>query len=168
MDRYVTGAVIRRFREERKMTQSELAGALGISAIELLSGEDVQNQNRSSNMLRCHFYVCPVCGNVIHSMGQAVVICCGIVLPPLEPEKAEDEHVFHMERVEDEWYVTLDHPMTKEHYLSFLAAVSENSLQLVKLYPEGNEEARFKISSVKKLYTYCNRHGFLTVGVSGK
>ena len=189
MDRYVTGAVIRRLREDKKMTQAELAerlcvsdkaiskwetgrgypditlleplaNALGISTIELLSGEDIHNANRSSNMLRSHFYVCPVCGNVIHSTGQAVISCCGIVLPPLEAEEADEEHEFHVERVEDEWYVTLNHPMTKEHYLSFLAAVSDNSVQLVKLYPEGNAEARFKINRVKWLYAYCNRHGF--------
>lgn len=192
MDRYVTGAVIRRLREDKKMTQAELAericvsdkaiskwetgrgypditlleplaNALGISTIELLSGEDIHNANRSSNMLRSHFYVCPVCGNVIHSTGQAVISCCGIVLPPLEAEEADAEHMIRAERVEDEWYVTMDHPMTKEHHLSFLAAVSDNHVQIVKLYPEGSAEARFRINRVKRVYAYCNRHGFFTV-----
>ena len=192
MDRYVTGAVIKRLREARKMTQEELAGrifvsskavskwetgqgfpdislleplagALGISVIELLSGEDITNGNRSFNMLKSRFYVCPVCGNVIHSTGEALISCCGITLPPLEAEEADEEHMIRVERSDDEYYVELDHPMTKDHYISFLAAVSDNGTQLVKLYPEGRAEARFRINRVRYIYTYCNRHGLFFV-----
>ena len=188
MDRYVTGAVIRRLRENKKMTQEELAEkvfvsskavskwetgqgfpdvslieplakALDISVIELLSGEDIRNCNRSSNMTKGKFYVCPVCGNVINTTGEAVVSCCGITLPPLEPEAPDEEHGITVEIIEDEYYVTVCHPMTKEHYISFLAAVSDQGIQLTKLYPEGNAEARFRISCVRKMYAYCNRHG---------
>ena len=188
MDKYVTGAVIRKLREDKKMTQEELAGklfvsskavskwetgqgfpdvslieplakALGISVIELLSGEDIKNINRASNMNRCKFYVCPVCGNVIEATGEAVVSCCGITLPPLEAEACDAEHQIKKETVEDEYYVTLDHPMTKEHYMSFIAAVSDDGIQLKKLYPEGPCEARFRIRTVRKIYAFCNRHG---------
>lgn len=193
MDRYVTGTMIRKLREDRKMTQTELAErlfvsdktiskwetgkglpditlleplakALGISAIELLAGENVRNQNRCANILRSKFYVCPVCGNVLYSAGEAIVSCCGITLPPLEAETADPQHEFQLERVEDEWYVTMNHPMTKDHYLSFLAAVSDNGVQMIKLYPEGDAQARFKIDRVKILYAYCNRHGLFQGG----
>ena len=192
MDRYVTGAVIRRLREKKKITQEELAGmihvsgkavskwetgqgfpdislleplaqALGISVIELLSGEDIRNTNRSFNMAKGKFYVCPVCGNVIIATGETVVSCCGITLPPLEAEPSDEEHAIRKEIAEDEYFVSVDHPMTKEHYISFLAAVSDFGVQLVKLYPEGNAEARFKIDRVKTLYAYCNRHGLFRV-----
>ena len=188
MDKYVTGAVIRRLRENKKMTQEELAEkiyfsskavskwetgqgfpdislieplakALGISVIELLSGDDVRNRNHSSNMIKGKFYVCPICGNVIQAVGEAVVSCCGITLPPLEAEEADPDHGLRAEIVEDEYYVTLDHPMSKEHYISFIAAVSDQGIQFVKLYPEGAAEARFKISRVSRLYACCNRHG---------
>ena len=53
--------------------------------------------------------------------------------------------------------------MSKEHYISFLAAVSDRGVQFVKLYPEGAAEARFKISCVSELYAYCNRHGLYAV-----
>jgi len=191
MDRYVTGAVIRRLRESKKMTQEELAGkihvsskavskwetgqgfpdislleplskALDISVIELLSGEDIRNRNRSSNMTKGRFYVCPVCGNVVQAAGEAVVSCCGITLPPLEPEAEDPEHGIRTEITEDEYYVTVDHPMTREHYISFLAAVSDHGIQLVKLYPEGAAEARFRIDRVQKIYAYCNRHGLFS------
>lgn len=188
MDKYVTGAVIRKLRENKNMTQEELAEkvfvsskavskwetgqgfpdislieplaqALGISVIELLSGEDIRNCNRSSNMLRGKFYVCPVCGNVIHATGESVVSCCGITLPPLEPEVSEGEHKINVETIEDEYYVTVDHEMTKDHFISFLAAVSDQGIQLVKLYPEGNCETRFRKYCIRKMYAYCNRHG---------
>ena len=194
MDKYVTGAVIRRLRENKKMTQEELAEkvfvsskavskwetgqgfpdvslieplakALDISVIELLSGEDIRNCNRSSNMTKGKFYVCPVCGNVISTTGEAVVSCCGITLPPLEPEVPDEEHGINVEVIEDEYYVTVGHPMTKDHYISFLAAVSDQGIQLTKLYPEGNAEARFRISCVRKMYAYCNRHGLFMVKI---
>ena len=192
MNQYVTGAVIRRLREGKRMTQEELAEkvyvsgkavskwetgqgfpdislleplakALDISVIELLNGEEIRNRNRSSNMLRGRFYVCPVCGNAIRSTGEALVSCCGIVLPPLEAEPADEDHGIRTETVEDECYVTVDHPMTREHHISFLAAVSDQSVQFVKLYPQGGAEARFKIDRVKYLYAYCNRHGLFRV-----
>lgn len=188
MDKYVTGAVIRKLRENKKMTQEELADtlfvsskavskwetgqgfpdislieplakALDISVIELFSGEDIQNRNRSSNMLKSRFYVCPVCGNAVRSTGEALISCCGITLPPLEPETTEPDHDIRIETAEDEYYVTIDHPMRKDHYISFLAAVSDSRVQFAKLYPEGNAEARFKIDGVRKFYAYCNRHG---------
>lgn len=188
MDKYVTGAVIRKLRERKNMTQEELADkvfvsskavskwetgqgfpdislleplakALDISVIELLSGEDIRNLNRSSNMVKGKFYVCPVCGNVISTTGEAVVSCCGITLPPLDAEPEDGEHVIKTEIVEDEYYVSVSNPMTKDHYISFLAAVSDHGVQFVKLYPEGNAEARFKNNRIRKLYAYCNRHG---------
>ena len=188
MDNYVTGAAIRNLREDKGMTQEALAalihvsaktvskwetgkgfldislleplaGALGISVIELLSGEDVRNRNRAFNMLKSVWYVCPACGNVICATGEAVISCCGIVLPPLEPEPEDECHPFHAKFVEDEIYVFLDHPMTRDHYISFLAAVSDQGVQIVRLYPEGGAEARFARSRVRELYACCNRHG---------
>ena len=196
MDNYVTGAVIRRLRESRKMTQEELAEklfvsgkavskwetgqgfpdislleplaqTLGISVIELLSGEDVRNRNRAGNVAKGRFYVCPVCGNVIGAVGEALVSCCGITLPPAEAEAPDGAHEIRTEIAEDEYYVTVAHPMTKDHYISFLAAVSDQGVQFVRLYPEGCAEARFKISRVKALYAYCNRHGLFRAGRPG-
>lgn len=188
MDRYITGSVIRRLRESKKLTQEELARrihvsskavskwetghgfpdisllevlakTLDISVIELMSGEDVRNSNRHSNLLKGKIYVCPICGNVIGTIGEAVISCCGVTLPPIESEPADAEHPIAVELIEDEYCVTVEHPMSKEHFISFLAAVSDQGIQFVKLYPEGNAEARFKRSRVKKLYAYCNRHG---------
>lgn len=192
MNQYVTGAVIKRLREERNMTQLQLAEKLAVSAktvskwetakgypditllepladvlrvsvTELISGNTVTNSNVSANMLRSHFYVCPVCGNIIHSMGETVIQCHGLQLQPEEAEETDENHKIFTEQVEDEYYVQIEHDMSKQHYISFIAAVSVDKIQMVKLYPQGNGEARFKMNGVKKLYFYCNRSGLFSL-----
>lgn len=194
MNQYVTGAMIKRLRESRRMTQQQLAenigvsdktvskwetgrgypdislieplsDALGVSVIELFSGEDVINTNKAFNMRRTNFYVCPVCGNVIQSTGEAIVSCCGIVLPALEAEPADDDHMITVERTEDEYYVHIDHEMSKTHYISFIMTAKFDGYELVKLYPEGRCEAYFKISKTKELYCCCNRHGLFRLSI---
>ena len=188
MNPYVTAAAIKTLREQKGMTQAELAeiigvtdkavskwetakglpdislleplaAALGASLPELINGSRIINQNRCGNMLRTKFYVCPVCGNVIHSTGETVACCCGITLPALEAEEADEEHALTVENVEDEYFVSVRHEMTKEHYISFIAWVTGDRLQLVRLYPEGNAEARLQRRGSGELYFYCNRHG---------
>lgn len=188
MNQYVTGAVIKKLREKNEMTQLQLAEKLGvsdktvskwetgkgypditllepiadafrISVTELISGNTIHNENVSANMMRSKFYVCPVCGNVIHSMGESVINCHGITLSPLEAEITDEQHMIFIERIEDEYFIQINHPMTKEHYISFVAAVSSDGIQMVKLYPEGSAEARFKIRGVKKIYFLCNHDG---------
>ena len=188
MNTYVTGTTIKTLREGRNLTQAALAEkigvssktiskwetakglpdisllqplaqALGISVIELMNGEHIINKNMSANMLRGKFYVCPICGNVIHSTGNAVVSCCGITLPALEPEEADDEHDITIENVEDEHFLTIPHSMTKQHFISFLAYVTSDRIQMVKFYPEGNAQTRLQLRGRGMLYYYCNHHG---------
>ena len=190
MNPYVTGAAIKQLREKRNLTQAELADRIGVSAktvskwetakglpdvslleplakalnisvIELMNGEQITNRNVSANMLRSKFYVCPVCGNIIHSMGDSLVSCCGITLPPLEAEEADETHAVTIEPVEDEHFITVHHPMTKQHFISFVAYVTTDRMQLVKLYPEGNAETRLQLRGRGYLYWYCNRHGLV-------
>lgn len=190
MNTYVTGSAIKRLREAKQLTQSELAEQLGVSSKtiskwetakgfpdislieplskalsisvpELLSGEQIINRNISCNMLRTEFYVCPICGNIIHASGDAMISCCGITLPPLEPEEPDEAHKPITLPVEDEQFISVNHEMTKEHYLSFAAVVTSDRIQLVKFYPEGNAEARFKRRGRGILYIYCNRHGLM-------
>lgn len=194
MNQYVTGAVIKELREKNHMTQVELAEKLcvsdktiskwetakgypdisllepiarvfGISITELISGNAVSNVNVSANMLRSKFYVCPVCGNVIHSMGEAVIHCHGITLAPCQAEETDENHMIFIERVEDEYYIRIDHDMTKEHYISFVAGLASDKIRMIKLYPEGNAEARIKINSVKKILFYCNKDGLFSINV---
>lgn len=192
MNQYVTGTVIKELREKQNMTQLQfadkicvsdktvskwetgkgypditllesIADVLGVSITELIAGTAIQNTNVSANMMRSKFYVCPVCGNVIHSMGESVVNCHGVLLTAAGPEQSDENHKLFIEKVEDEYYVSVEHEMTKQHYISFLAALSSDRIQLVKLYPEGNAEARFQIRGVKRILFYCNRDGLFYI-----
>lgn len=190
MDTYITGSTIKCLREKKGLTQADLADLLGVSSkavskwetakglpditlieplanalsvsvMELMTGNAVVNQNTSANVLRSKFYVCPLCGNIVRTMGGAVISCCGITLPPLEAEDIDPEHSITVEKVEDEHFITVRHAMTKEHFISFLAYLTSDRVQLVKLYPEGNAETRFQLRGCGDLYLYCNRHGLM-------
>ena len=194
MTNYVTGDTIRYLRERRHLTQRELAerlnvsdktiskwetsrglpditlleplaSTLSVSVAELLSGEHIENGNRAANLQKSHFYVCPVCGNVIWAVGEGAYSCCGVTLPPLEAESEDDAHRIHAERIETEWYVTLDHPMEKQHYIAFLALVGADRAQIVRLYPEQNAETRFFLRGHGQLYAYCNHHGLFRIRI---
>jgi len=194
MNHYITGTTIRNLREAIGMTQAELAAklcvsdktiskwetakglpditlieplanALKISVIELLSGDCVTNANRACNMKRSKFYVCPLCGNVIHTTGEAVISCCGITLPVLDAESVDASHDIHVEYNDGEYYVALEHAMSKTHYISFIAYVTDGSFEMVKLYPESNAEARFFVRGWGDIYCFCNQHGLMKVRV---
>jgi len=192
---YVTGAVVKRLREAKGMTQTELgniigvgskavskwetgkglpditlleplARALEVSVMELMHGEPVVNRNVSGNLLRAKIHVCPVCGNVLFSMGESVISCCGILLPALDADEPDEEHRITVEDVEDEEFVTVHHDMTKSHYISFAAYVTSDRFWLTKFYPEGNAETRFRFRGPGFLYIYCNRHGLMKQRIS--
>ena len=190
MDNYITGATIKGLREKKGLTQAALADllgvsdkavskwetakglpditliqplakALGVSVAELLAGNAVVNGNVSANLLRSKFYVCPLCGNVLHATGDAVVSCCGIPLPPLEAEEGDAAHPLTVETIEDEHFITVNHPMAKEHFISFVAFLTADRVQFVKFYPEGNAETRMQLRGRGYLYFYCNKHGLM-------
>ena len=100
---------------------------------------------------------------MIHTVGEAAINCHGILLTSLEAEHTDEQHMIFIERVEDEYYVRIDHSMAKEHYISFVAAVSSDGMQIVKLYPEGGAEVRFKIRGVRRIFFYCNRDGLFYI-----
>lgn len=190
MDTYITGQTIKNLREKKGFTQAELADKLGVtdkaiskwetakglpditlieplakalsvSVMELMTGNAVVNKNISSNILRSNFYVCPLCGNIIRTTGNAVISCCGITLPPLEAEDTDDGHSITIEKVEDEKFITVNHDMTKEHFISFVAYLTLDRVQFVKFYPEGNAETRLNFRGRGDLYIYCNKHGLM-------
>ena len=190
MNNYITGKIIKELREKEQLTQMELANlinvsdktiskwetgkglpditliedlskALKVSVIELMNGEYIKNQNKSCNMLKSKFYVCPICGNLIHTMGENINSCCGINLPILETEPENDEHIINCETVENEYYVWIKHDMTKEHYISFIAYVTNDRCEIVKLYPEQNAEVRFFKRGSGTIYVYCNKDGLI-------
>lgn len=181
-----TGEIIRSLRKNKNMTQLELAEKLGVSDkavskwergcgapdvsllpalsaelnadIEsLLSGEMEENDLINGNMKKMKFYVCPDCGNIVFSAEEAAVSCCGKKLSPLEPKKAADGDIL-CEQVENELYISSSHEMTREHYISFAALLTDDMVYLKKFYPEWDMQTRFpKVRGI--LVWYCMNDG---------
>ena len=188
MDNEKIGKLIYGLRKERNMTQLQLAEilhisdktvskwergqgcpdisllvdlscVLGVDMEKLLSGRLEANEERGGNMKKLNFYVCPECGNVITAMTEAGISCCGKKLQPLEAVKAPDEERLSVENIENDYYISSDHPMLKEHYISFVALLTGDTLTLKKQYPEWDLQVRIPGRTHGKLIWYCTEHG---------
>lgn len=191
MDCIKTGRLLAKLRKEKGLTQREVADALGISnktiskwetglgcpdlslwpelsAIygaeisQLMEGEIIPNKPDSGNMLRASFYVCPTCGNILFGKGTASVFCCGRKLEALSPSP-ECPVEITAELSDNDYYITCDHEMTKEHYIAFAALVKSDRVYFVRLYPE--QSPSFRLPAVKgaRLYLYCVKHGLTKI-----
>jgi len=192
MNQYKTGELIRKLRMEKGLTQQQLADVihvsdkavskwerglglpdvsllkdlskfLGVSAEILLSGEMAPSSTKGGNMKRIKFYVCPECGNIISATAAAEVSCCGRRLEPLEAHQPDDAHKLDFEEMDNELYITFDHPMTKDHYLNFVAWAGYDRVTLVHLYPEQGGELRLPAFRGGCYYYGCTKHGLFTM-----
>lgn len=188
MDCMKVGQLIRQLRSEKQLTQKQLANALnisdktvskwergwgcpdislvvrlsdllGVNAEELLAGDLPANHFVNGNMKNSSYCVCPVCGNVTVSTGNAQISCCGKKLAPCVPQKPDKDHALTVEIAEDEWFVSSGHDMTKTHFVSFVALVTGDRLYFFKQYPEWNLQVRIPKRGHGRLLWYCSRHG---------
>ena len=188
MDQTKTGGLIRALRTQKGLTQKELAEAvgvgdkavskwerglgcpdvsllpelsrvLGVGLEALLSGELDANDQERGNMKKLKFYVCPDCGNLITAAGDASISCCGRTLRPLVPQKAEGTDRLSVEKIDDCWFVSSSHPMTKEHYVASVALLTGDTLFLRRLYPEWDLQTRIPAFSHGILLWHCTKHG---------
>ncbi|MCI9170691.1 MAG: helix-turn-helix domain-containing protein [Lawsonibacter sp.] len=186
MDQIKTGTLIRTLRTQKGLTQKALAEAvgvgdkavskwerglgcpdvsllpklsqvLGVGLEALLSGALDANDQERGNMKKMKFYVCPGCGNLITAATEASVSCCSRTLLPLEPQKPEEP--LSVEKIDDSWFISSPHPMTKEHYVSFAALLTGDTLFLRRLYPEWDLQTRIPAFGHGILLWYCTQHG---------
>lgn len=188
MDYEKIGGLIRSLRTQQALTQLQLAGRIGVSdkavskwergqgcpdvsllprlaqtlGVEvegLLAGELLENEQTGGTMKHLNFYVCPTCGNLLTAQAGAAVTCCGKKLAPLEAVKAPQEERLPVEIIENDYFIASPHPMTKEHYVSFVALVTGDTLVLKRLYPEWDLQTRLPRIGHGKLFWYCTQHG---------
>ncbi|MBQ3103235.1 MAG: helix-turn-helix domain-containing protein [Oscillospiraceae bacterium] len=136
-----------------------LSDVFGMDLKVLLSGGAESNEPTGGNMKKLKFYVCPVCGNLVTSAAETTVSCCGKILMPLKAQKADEAHALKIEVIENEFFVTSQHEMTKAHYISFLALLTGDTLVLKKQYPEWGLDTRLPMLRYGTLYWYCTEHG---------
>ena len=189
MDPIKTGQLIRQLRTAKGLTQKALAERLHVTdkavskwetgggcpdisllgevgcllgvSVETLLGGEIIGQEDTGNMKKLRFFVCPGCGNILTSTGDAGVQCCGRVLEPLTPRKAEEAECLQMEAQDGEWYITSDHPMTKEHYIAFAAFLTDSRLVMTRLYPEWGVQVRMPYAARGRLLWYSTDQGLL-------
>lgn len=190
MDCAKTGSLIRMLRLEKGLTQLQLAdrlslsdrtiskwetgrgapdasllpalaGALDVSIEALLRGELLPDSPDGGNMKNTKYFYCPDCGSLSLTTGGASLSCCGRTLTPLSPAKPDEAHALTLEPVEDEWYVTSEHPMTREHSISFAALVLPDRIQLIRTYPEWNFQLRIPRRRGRLLW-HCTAHGLFS------
>ena len=193
MDQVKTGELIKALRRQEGMTQRVLAEMIGVSdkAVSkwergcgapeltllprlaetlhtdvdtLLKGGAEQNRAANGNLRRLRCYRCPTCGNLLFSTDGADVRCCGRPLRPLVAQKEDEGHQLCVEQNDGEWYITAEHEMTREHYISFAALLTGDTVVLRKLYPEWNLETRLPRLHGTLLW-YCTGHGLFQKGV---
>ena len=190
MDQVKTGELIRQLRTEMGLTQKQLAQRINVSdkAVSkwetgngcpdisllaslaqvfgtdiqvLLSGEIDKKESEKGNMKKIKFYVCRQCGNIITATSDANITCCGSRLTAMEPQKADESEMLNVEDIGGEWYISSDHEMTKDHYISFVAYQNDSSLMIFKQYPEWNIQFTLPMYRSGRLVWYCTRHGLL-------
>lgn len=141
---------------------SGLSEILGVDITQMMEGEITYNKPDNGNIDRVRFYVCPSCGNILVSTGSASISCCGRKLEHLIPESPKEDFNISVEEMDTDYYITFNHPMNKEHYISFAASVKNDRILLNRLYPEQHAAFRIPVTAGGKLYLYCCNHG-LTV-----
>ena len=188
MDNAKIGRLIYSLRKENNMTQLQLASLLNVSdkAVskwerglgrpdlsllpqlskifnvdieKLLSGQLDANKALAGNMRQTQFYVCPVCGNIITAMADANITCCGKKLTALPLQKADETQCLGIEKIENEYFVSSDHPMERQHYISFVALLSADGVIFRKLYPQWDLQCRLPFVRRARLVWYCTQHG---------
>lgn len=146
----------------------DISKIFNVNIEKILLGDLQENDINGGNMKRIKFYVCPSCGNVINSTGDGDFSCCGRKLEALVPKVMNENHSINIEEVENDYYVEINHEMTKDHFISFVAYVTYDRVLLIKLYPEQSPTVRFPRLCGKfergKFYMYCNQHGLLMKG----
>jgi len=182
------GNIIRELRTERGMTQKQLADKMNISdktvskwerglgcpdvsllselsdLLEvdigrLLNGDLAPNDFVGGNMKKTKYYVCPMCHNISLCTGEAEVSCCGRKIDQQQMQKAEEKEMLSVEVIEDDWNITVAHPMNKEHYISFVTFATGGHIQIIKQYPEWDMQLRIPKRGHGMLIWYCTRHG---------
>ena len=182
MDCIKTGAIIRKLRIEKNLTQMDIANSLNISnktvskwecglgfpdaslwaelssilnvdIAQLLEGEMPEKSPDSGNMKKLKFYVCEKCNNIIISTSSSSVFCCGRKLNELNISDKAIE--IKAEVVDFEHFITVNHPMTKDNYILFIALVKNDTVIIKRLYTEQNPEVTLPLYKGAKLFI-CN------------
>lgn len=119
-------------------------------------------------MKELKFYRCDHCKNVVAMVHDAGVVpsCCGEPMKELKAnstDASQEKHVPTVTRENNRITVnvgSVDHPMTPEHYIEFIALETKNGFRIAYLNPGDKPSVDFyEEEPVIAVYAYCNLHG---------
>ncbi len=137
----------------------ELSNLLGVDIYNLLTGDVSASDTVMGNMKNSQFYVCPTCQNISLCTGAAEITCCGKKLTAQALKKAEESNQLSIQDMKTDWFITSSHPMTKENYISFVAFLTGDRIQMMKQYPEWNLNVHIPKSGHGMLIWYSTKQG---------
>ena len=121
---------------------------------------------------RTELYKCRVCQNVVEVVREGIgeLVCCNEPMLHLtentEETAAKEKHVpvFEDNKIK---VGSLPHPMTEEHHIQFIEAISPDRKYIIRKYLAANEEASMDINydygkDSFIMREWCNLHGVWT------
>lgn len=116
---------------------------------------------------------CLKCGALVEVLEDCTcdncgIKCCGEKMKKIEPntvDAAVEKHMPSYEIVDNKITVTVDHVMEDEHYIEWIAMVSDS--KICKRFLNSGESSTVTFPYIKgsKIYSYCNKHGLWAVDV---
>jgi superoxide reductase len=119
------------------------------------------------NMANVIFYRCERCGNMVALLknGGGTLVCCGQEMKALKAnttDASQEKHVPDIVKEDGKIKVQIGstlHPSLPEHYIEWIALVSEDKLWVTYLKPGMEPKAEFPEVEFGSVYEYCNLHG---------
>lgn len=113
------------------------------------------------------FYICGVCGNQVGLIksGGGQLVCCDRPMKELIPNTVDasvEKHLPVASKKDGKIIVevgSIPHPMTKEHYIEWIAVVSDEGTERISLSPGDEPKVEFCDRKNADVYAYCNLHG---------
>jgi len=113
-------------------------------------------------------YKCEICGNevVVLKGGMGELVCCGqpmTLMVPKTEDAGMEKHLPVVEVTDAGVKVkigSIPHPMEGEHFIQWIAVVTNSRVHRKFLEPGAPAEAEFATTcKVREVRSYCNLHG---------
>ncbi len=113
------------------------------------------------------FFRCNLCGNIVGLVknGGGQLVCCGQPMEKLEANVTDASHEKHVPVIVKEGEKLIvsvgsaPHPMVPEHYIEWIALVTDDRSVIVHLKPGMEPKTEFCAFPKAIVYAYCNLHG---------
>ncbi|MDD7768659.1 MAG: hypothetical protein PT936_07385, partial [Treponema sp.] len=118
----------------------------------------------AGNMNRIKFYRCPTCGNLVTSVKEIEISCCGNKLIAVEAKSSEEKkYVPIISEFDGQFSVRFDHPMTKDDFIANIITVQYDKIMVINLFAE--QEAIVTLPQIKglRIFLITSKDGLIVL-----